>query len=62
MGFESEMFEFSKSEPLEIPFIENSCGNTVIDMALCVDESKKLGEKFQDKQMRDEDMRVNPDL
>jgi hypothetical protein len=43
MGFEFSMFEFSENEPLEIPFIENSCGNTVIDMALCIDESAKQG-------------------
>jgi hypothetical protein len=58
MGFESDMFEFSESEPLEIPIIENSFGNTVIDMALCVDEAKKGG----NKEAGDLEMRENPDL
>lgn len=60
MGFESDMFEFSESEPLEIPIIENSFGNTVIDMALCLDEAKKSGQK--DGQIGDLEMRDNPDL
>lgn len=57
MGFESDMFEFLESEPLEIPIIENSFGNTVIDMALCEDEAKKKGYEKADLEMRD-----NPDL
>ena len=40
-GLDFDLGEFKKGEPFEIPLLENLDGDTVIDMALNLSESKE---------------------